>query len=184
MKFNGKKTTKKQGNSIDILQILHSDHQMVAELFFQFSQSEDDAEQERIVSEIITQLLVHAQVEEELVYPAVRDGDESAEDMMDEADTEHHVVKFLMAELSEMSAGDDHYKSKVTVLKELVNHHVQEEEKEIFDKLEQSGIDLNELGEAVVKRKEELKEDPALLAKTLITSGASRAKTKKRLAHR
>lgn len=140
----------------DVIQLLHADHQKVANLFFQFTQAEEDSEKEELVSTIITELSVHAKVEEEIVYPAIRSADKENEDIMDEADTEHHVVKFLLAELSSMKAKDDFYCSKVTVLCELVNHHVQEEEKEIFEKLEKSGANLEELAVAVLARKKEL----------------------------
>jgi hypothetical protein len=80
------------------------------------------------------------------------------EDMMDEADTEHHMVKLLMAELAEMKPSDDHFDSKVTVLCELVKHHVQEEEKEMFEEIRDSDADLKELAVEVLARKAELME--------------------------
>lgn len=140
----------------NVIEVLHADHQTVSDLFFQFSQAKEDSEKEALVATIISELAAHAKVEEEIVYPAIREADEENEDIMDEADTEHHVVKFLMSELSTMKAGDDFYDSKVTVLCELVKHHVAEEEKEIFEKLEKSGADLEELAAAVVARKEEI----------------------------
>jgi hemerythrin superfamily protein len=169
----------KKAPEIDVCQLLHQDHQKVAELFFQYSELEedDDEEKDEIASTIIKELFVHAKVEEELVYPAVRKADDDSQDMMDEADTEHHVVKFLLSELAEMSAGDDHFDSKICVLGELVKHHVQEEEKEIFESLRESGIDLEALGEKVSKRKEELAKSAPPKGKALLTS--SRATSKK-----
>ena len=140
----------------NVIEVLHADHQTVSDLFFRFSQAKEDSEKEELVATIISELAAHAKVEEEIVYPAIREADEENEDIIDEADTEHHVVKFLMSELSTMKAGDDFYDSKVTVLCELVKHHVEEEEKEIFEKLEKSGADLEELGSAVLARKQEL----------------------------
>jgi hemerythrin superfamily protein len=145
---------------LDIRQILHNDHQLVDELFFQFNQTDDENRKQEIVQEIATELGVHAKAEEEIVYPAVRDGEEETEDMMDEADTEHHVVKFLLAELAGMKPSDSHYDSKVTVLCELVKHHVEEEEDDIFEKLEASGKDLDELGRKFLERKEQLLKKP------------------------
>ncbi|MDR3615062.1 MAG: hemerythrin domain-containing protein [Candidatus Obscuribacterales bacterium] len=146
--------------SIDsnILQLLHKDHQKVAELFFQYTNLESDKDKQECVAEIIKELTIHAQVEEEIVYPAVRDDVEDSEDMMDEADTEHHMVKLLMAELAEMKPSDDHFDSKVTVLCELVKHHVQEEEKEMFEEIRDSNADLKELAVEVLARKAELME--------------------------
>jgi hemerythrin superfamily protein len=162
---------------MDVVQILHRDHQTVAEMFFQYTQLEEDDEKKELVAEIIKELSIHAQVEEELVYPAIRAAEDS-EDMMDEADTEHHVVKYLLAELSEMEPDDDHYDSKVTVLCELVNHHVQEEEKEIFEKLEDADLDLEELGSKVMSRKEELSAKPPSVKQKPATT--SRKKTASR----
>jgi hemerythrin superfamily protein len=165
----------------DVTQILHHDHQTVAELFFQFSEleKENHTEKNKLASKIIKELFMHAKAEEELVYPAVRKADSDSEDMMDEADTEHHVVKFLMAELSEMKAGDDHFDSKICVLGELVNHHVQEEEKEIFEALRDSDIDLDALGEKFLKRKEELTEEDMPVGTNIVTNSRNGAKKKK-----
>jgi len=156
--------------STDLLQILHKDHRTVSELFFQYSQKDQDKEKKAIVAEIIKELTLHAKAEEEIVYPAVRNGEEDVEDLMDEADTEHHVVKFLLAELGEMSPKDDHYDSKVTVLCELVKHHVDEEEKEMFEKIKLSDLDLDALGKEFLERKEALAKKPLPKDKFPVTS--------------
>jgi predicted component of viral defense system (DUF524 family) len=80
--------------SIDsnILQLLHKDHQKIAELFFQYTNLKSDKDKQECVAEIIKKLTVHAQVEEEIVDPAVRDDVDDSEDIMDEADTEHRQV--------------------------------------------------------------------------------------------
>ncbi len=145
---------------MDIMQVLHRDHIKVDELFFQFAKSEDDSEKKSIVDQIILELGLHAKAEEEVVYSKIRDGEEEVESMMDEADTEHHVVKFLLAELGEMKPSDDYYDSKVTVLCELVKHHVEEEEKEIFEKLKDSELDLVKMGETFLERKSTLAKKP------------------------
>ncbi|HEY9679309.1 MAG TPA: hemerythrin domain-containing protein [Drouetiella sp.] len=143
-----------------ILDILHREHTKVDDMFFKFSKSEDNEEKKQIVEQIALELGLHAKAEEEIVYPAVRDGKEEVEDMMDEADTEHHVVKFLLAELRGMEPTDDHYDAKVTVLCELVKHHVAEEEEDIFEKLKNSKQDLDELGEKFMQRKMQLAAKP------------------------
>jgi hemerythrin superfamily protein len=127
----------------------------------------------------LKELYVHATVEEEIVYPAIRKAVDDSEDMMDEADTEHHVVKLLMAELSHMKADDDHFDSKVTVLCELVSHHVAEEEKEMFDEMNEADMDLDALGAAVAKRKEALKKAPMPAMKSPVTT-SSRTNSKKK----
>ena len=132
----------------------------VDELFFQYKQTDDEARKKQIVEQITFELGVHAKAEEEIVYPVVRDGEEEVEDLMDEADTEHHVVKFLLAELGNMKPSDSHYDSKVTVLCELVKHHVEEEEEEIFEKLKASDEDLEKLAKAFNERKMQLAQKP------------------------
>ena len=170
-------------DSSDVTQILHKDHQKVSELFFQYSGLAKDnlAGKSKLVLQIIKELTAHAKVEEELVYPAVREVDDEAADLIDEADTEHHVVKFLISELSEMEADDDHFDAKVAVLAELVKHHVQEEEKEIFEALRKSELDLNDLGEGVLSRKAALLKGPALPdGIILITSSKLESEKKKK----
>ncbi len=170
-------------DSTDVTQILHQDHQLVSELFFQYSglEEDDNVGKNQLVKRIIKELTAHAKVEGELVYPAVREVDNDSADLMDEADTEHHVVKFLLSELSEMEAGDDHFDSKVSVLAELVKHHVQEEEKEIFEALRKSELDLHDMGRGVLSRKAELLKGPSLPdGMTLITSSRPAAKNKKK----
>lgn len=144
---------------MDIRQVLHRDHMKVDELFFQFAKSEDDSEKKSLVEQIILELTLHAKAEEEVVYPEIRDGEKEVESMMDEADTEHHVVKFLLAELGGMKPSDDHYDSKVTVLCELVKHHVEEEEKELFEKLKDLD-NLAEMAEKFLERKSSLAAKP------------------------
>ncbi len=112
-----------------------------------------------IVKTVLKELYVHLTAEEEIVYPTVRKQAEDVEDMMDEADTEHHVVKLLMTELSEMKSTDEHYDAKVTVLCELVTHHVQEEEKDMFHKIDEAEVDVDKLGEKYTERKATLMEE-------------------------
>lgn len=137
------------------IELLKQDHAKVKELFERFEKTEDDAEKGEIVREAITELKIHAAIEEEIFYPALREVAE--EDIMDEADEEHHVVKLLIAELEEMEPGDDHFDAKFTVLAENVRHHIKEEESEIFPKAKEAGAD--EMGEEMLARKQELQEE-------------------------
>ena len=146
-----------EGMMTDVIQILHEDHLKVLDLFFQFTCLADNKEKKQLVEEILQELYLHTTVEEELVYPKARKGGEDMEDMMDEAETEHHVSKVVMAELATMKPTDDLYDAKVTVLSELIRHHVREEEKEMFKKIEEAGLDVEAIGKQVLKRKEELK---------------------------
>lgn len=150
----------KKAVMVEITEMLHEDHLKVRDLFFQFKKTEEDDQKEQLVKEILTELYIHSTVEEEIVYPAVEEEAEEGGDLVDEAETEHRVVKYLMAELSEMAADDDQFEAKVLVLCELVDHHIREEEKEMFKKLRESEADLEELAEQVQARKEELKALP------------------------
>ena len=94
-------------------------------------------------------------VEEEIFYPALGESIEE-EDLMDEADVEHESAKSLIKQLSKMRPGEDHYDAKVTVLGEYVNHHVEEEQSEMFPKAKRAKVDLVELGERITQRKEQL----------------------------
>jgi hypothetical protein len=95
-------------------------------------------------------------VEEEIFYPAVRAAIDD-DDLMDEADVEHAGARELIAQLEDMEPGDDHYDAKVTVLGENVDHHVKEEQDEMFPKARKAKLDLAALGAAMLERKRELR---------------------------
>ena len=163
--------TTKQPSTLDITELLHEDHQRVRNLFFDFTAAETNSEKEKLVKQILTELFVHAKVEEEIVYPAVEEDAEEGEDLVDEAETEHKMVKYLMAELSEMRASDDKFEAKITVLCELVEHHVREEEKEMFKNLRESDADLEDLAAQVIARKQELMAQPLPKMESTLTIG-------------
>jgi hemerythrin-like domain-containing protein len=149
----------------DALALLTSDHDVVKALFDEFEdlsgQEEVDERKAELVQQICNELTVHAQVEEEVYYPAVREAiDDDA--LMDEADVEHASAKDLVAQLEGMSPGDDHYDAKVVVLGEYVKHHIDEEEGEMFDQVRESEIDTAALGAELAARKGELKAELGL----------------------
>lgn len=145
--------------SMDITVLLHEDHQLVRELFFAFCKAEEDAEKERLVKQILTELYIHAKVEEEIVYPLLEEEGKDGEEFKGEAENEHKVVKYMMAEIANLESDSDELKSKMTVLCELIDHHVKEEEKEMFEMLRESGQDLVALADEVMNRKNELKKE-------------------------
>lgn len=145
--------------SMDITVLLHEDHQLVRELFFAFCKTEEDAEKERLVKQILTELYIHAKVEEEIVYPLLEEEGKDGEEFKGEAENEHKVVKYMMAEIASLESDSDELKSKMTVLCELIDHHVKEEEKEMFEMLRESGQDLVALTDEVMERKNELKKE-------------------------
>lgn len=141
--------------------MLRGDHARVQEMFDRFENLTGRERKEKLVDQICTELEVHAQLEEEIFYPTVRAaiGDD---DLMDEATVEHQSAKDLIAQLRSMSAEDDLYDAKVTVLGEYIKHHVKEEQSEMFPQARSSGVDLKELGEQMRQRKGELKESGPL----------------------
>lgn len=155
------KTTPVKGDTQDqdALALLTADHEAVKALFDEFDdlgeQEDGDERKADLVQQICNELTIHAQVEEEIFYPAIREAiDDDA--LMDEADVEHATAKDLIAQLEGMSPGDDHYDAKVTVLGEYVNHHVEEEEGEMFDQVRESDVDTAALGVELAARKSEL----------------------------
>jgi hemerythrin superfamily protein len=149
---------------MNVIELLKKDHDTVAELFKSFEaakEAESEPDKEQIVGRICEALTAHAAVEEELFYPAVArqaGEDEKAEDSVREANEEHALVKNLVAELEEMSASDEQYEAKVKVLKDVVEHHVEEEEGQLMPKAKKllSSEQLEELGARVESRKAEL----------------------------
>lgn len=146
----------------DALEMLKRDHQKVIKLFQDFESLEQDYKnndhKSRIVKQICMALTIHAQIEEEIFYPAVRDVIDD-DDLMDEADAEHAGAKSLIAQLEAMSPEDDHYDAKVIVLGEQVNDHIIEEEDEMFPQIKKAKMDTLALGQEMMELKEDLEEE-------------------------
>jgi hemerythrin-like domain-containing protein len=144
-------------NAIEMLQ---SDHQKVKALFRQYEAAGDRAYQKKqgIAEEVFTELEVHTTLEEELFYPAMkRKVDHDGKDLVAEAVEEHHVVTTLMEELKGLDPKDERYDAKFTVLMENVEHHIEEEEEEMFPEAEEVlGERLDRLGTQMQERKQQL----------------------------
>ena len=134
--------------------LLKKDHDVVKDLFDKFEKAGGRPAKKKIVEQALAELKVHAALEEELFYPAVRKP--VGKDIMNEADEEHHVAKVLIAELEGMDGREDHYDAKFTVLAENVRHHIKEEENEVFPKARDASIDFEALSQAMLQRKEKL----------------------------
>ncbi len=152
------KSPSKEGSGAeDADKLLIQDHRKVQKMFSEFEKlgSGDMEEKEDLVRDACTELRVHTMVEEEILYPALR---EELDDkgLIDEADVEHTVAKQLIGELEEMSADEDLFEAKFKVLGEYVNHHITEEEKEIFPQAKKAKVDMQSLGQQIKKRKEEI----------------------------
>ncbi|RIL00117.1 MAG: hemerythrin [Proteobacteria bacterium] len=144
-----------QARRPDVLALLREDHERVQGLFDRFENTRGNDRKSKLAEQVCMELQIHACVEEELFYPAVREatGDE---DLVNEATVEHQSAKDLIAKIQAMSADDEMFDATVKVLGEYVKHHVKEEQNEMFPKARKSGIDLKELGERVRDRKEAL----------------------------
>jgi hypothetical protein len=141
-----------------VLQMLKDDHKHVKKAFRDFEKLDPHEEPERcaeLVGRTCTELEIHAQLEEELFYPAVRQAIKE-HDLLEEAEVEHNSAKMLIGNLRGMSPEDEKYSATFTVLGEYVKHHIQEEEKEMFAQIERAKIDWSGLYEAMQSRHEEL----------------------------
>lgn len=147
----------------DAIKLLTNDHDEVEKLFRQFQKSKKDgARKAEIVRQICTALTVHAEIEEEIFYPAMRDAlAEKDESMMDEAAIEHETIRNLVEEIEDAGEDDDMLSARVKVLCEYVTHHVKEEEEKIFPKAKKARLDLEALGAELAERKAELMEEEA-----------------------
>lgn len=136
--------------------LLKKDHREVEHLFDEYEQLEGESEKLELFNKIALALKVHTAIEEEIFYPEER-GDVE-DDMLDEAYVEHDGAKKLIAEIEAMQPSDEYYDAKVKVLGEYIKHHVKEEEQPggIFAQAKKGEEDLQEMGERLKARKEEL----------------------------
>ena len=139
----------------DAIALLKADHKEVSDMLEKFETARST--KEKLAQQICQALTVHAQIEEEIFYPAAREalGDEG-KDLLDEAKVEHNSLKELISKIEGSSPHDDLFEAHVTVLGEYVKHHVKEEEGELFPKLRKSDMDLKGIGEQLAARKKEL----------------------------
>jgi hemerythrin superfamily protein len=141
-----------------------ADHREVEGLFEQFEKARDGRRKKEIAKRVCDALRVHAQIEEEIFYPAFYEAT-GEEDLHHEALVEHDGAKKLIAEIESSGPDDDLYDARVKVLSEMIKHHVREEEMRdgMFAKARQSSMDLAELGQQLANRKSELESSPEML---------------------
>jgi hypothetical protein len=141
----------------DAIELLTQDHRRVEELFEKFEKAGGDTKKETLARRICLELKVHAMIEEEIFYPALRGRID--DDDLDEALVEHDGAKMLINEIEAGGPDDDFYEAKVKVLKEQIEHHVKEEEKQsdnLFSQARGADVDLEALGAQMAARKMEL----------------------------
>ena len=143
---------------IDAVELLEKQHREVEAMFERFETMTDRAKvsKKKLADEICNALIMHTAIEEEIFYPATREASEETDDMIDEAVVEHASAKDLIAQILEMDPGDDLYDAKVKVLSELVEHHVEEEEEEMFPKARELKLDMAALGQEMQMRQKEI----------------------------
>ncbi len=138
----------------DVFEMLKTDHRHVQDLFTKFEDADKRA-RASIADETLTALEVHAALEEELVYPAIAEVIDD-EEVVNEAKEEHHVAKLLIKELRKMDAEDEGFSTKFKVLGELVGHHIEDEEGEMFPQAQEGGFEPKRISDEVSKRKARL----------------------------
>lgn len=146
--------------SQDAIALLKEDHRKVEDLFEQFEKASADGRKEKLALEICKELTIHTILEEEIFYPALEGKVE--EDLLKESFVEHDAAKLLIAEIEAGGPSDEYYDSKVKVLSEEIEHHVEEEEKRgegLFAQARDADVDLDALGERLAARKAELTEE-------------------------
>jgi hemerythrin superfamily protein len=149
------------------IELLLADHRKVEDLFEQYEGEKegDEGTRREIAQQICAELTVHAQVEEELFYPWLREQLEDEDmEMVEEAQVEHNSAKDLIAQIEGAADIDEVFNAKVKVLSEYIKHHVQEEENEIFPEVRGEQEELDELGQEMAARKGELMEEMGLSA--------------------
>ena len=142
---------------MDAIALLKKDHRTVEDLFADFEKASGDSRKQKLATQICLELSVHAQIEEEIFYPACEG--KVDEDLLKESYVEHDGAKVMIAEIMAGEPSDEFFDSKVKVLSEEIEHHVQEEEKRmegLFAQARKAGLDMDALGEQLAARKTEL----------------------------
>jgi hypothetical protein len=145
----------------DAIALLKQDHRKVEKLFESFEKARDGEHKQALVKEICTELCIHATIEEEIFYPACK-GKIEDDEILEESYVEHDGAKVLIAELLDSEPDAEFYDAKVSVLSEMIKHHVKEEEKRgegLFAQAKAADLDLEALGQRLMERKEALKEE-------------------------
>lgn len=150
--------------SNDAIVLLKEDHKTVEKLFKEFEKAGENAsaQKRKLVDSMIKELTTHTYIEEEIFYPAARAAAPETKDHVLESVEEHHVVVWMLSELSKLDPSDERFDAKVTVLTENVRHHVEEEEKEWFPEVRKTmgRKELRELGERMIAAKAKAPSDP------------------------
>lgn len=158
MNVAAKKAVRKATKTQDATAMLRADHKLVSGLFAQYEKTQSTSKKKQLVQQICTELSLHAQVEEEIFYPAVKEALHDHE-LVPEATVEHASLKSLISEVEGVEPDGEMFDAKIKVLGEYVKHHVKEEQTEMFPKAKATDLDMKELGARIAARKEVLLEE-------------------------
>jgi hemerythrin superfamily protein len=159
MEVTKQDTAETGSGSQDALAVLEADHRAVEKLFEAFGKTADDDLEARsaLARRACEELSIHTMLEEELLYPAAQEAFPDSDTIdVEEAYVEHFLVKTLIARFETLKAGDTGFDATFKVMSEMVGHHVEEEEGELFPELRKSKCNLQTLGEKTAKRKADL----------------------------
>lgn len=123
---------------MNALELMKADHDRMKELFDEALEDNDPDARAQLLHQIRAELMVHERMEEDVFYPALRSGGEKAKEIVLEGYPEHHVIDVILDELLEVPEDADHWQAKLKVLKENLEHHISEEEGEMFKRARQS----------------------------------------------
>ncbi len=169
-----KKTAKRKESAMDALEMLKKDHDEVKKIFDKYRTLVENGGSRRqkmeLMMEACNALAVHAQVEEEIFYPALQDIAENS--TLAEAFVEHDCAKDLIQQLEQLNDDEAIFDAKCIVLGEQVKHHIEEEESEIFPAARKAKIDLYALGEEMAELKDELEMAPSFPERPIIREAA------------
>ena len=150
----------------DAIALLRADHKRVSALFEQYESTRSAAKKKTLVATICQELSVHAQVEEEIFYPAVKAALKDKE-LVPEAQVEHQSLKDLIAQVQDKEPDGEMFDATIKVMSEYVKHHVKEEQNEMFVRAKKTRLDMQQLGEQLAARKQVLMDDPSQLERSL-----------------
>lgn len=150
----------KPAKAQDATKLLRADHKLVNDLFEEYENTRSAKKKKELVAQICTELTVHAMIEEEIFYPAVKKALKDKE-LIPEATVEHQTLKDLIAQVEGQEPDGEIFDARIKVMSEYVKHHVKEEQNEIFPKAKSTNLDMKELGAQLMQRKEELKAELA-----------------------
>nr|WP_314623550.1 hemerythrin domain-containing protein [uncultured Noviherbaspirillum sp.] len=150
----------------DAIALLTADHKRVKKMFKTFDKMKEDgapADKQALAQQICEELTLHTELEEQIFYPATRETLDD-DDLLDEAEVEHASAKDLIAQIKAGDPSDPKWAAKVTVLGEYVDHHVEEEENEMFPKCRKAKMDLESLGREIASMKQSRQGEQAVPA--------------------